>query len=270
MFKPDNISTPIPFQPDVADDVALYEGDDAADRVIGGGVLIDHLKVGRALMVGSRIAAEEAGTDRGKPYNMAFSRWLQQHPKLAAVNEQNRAAALWCLNPANWPRVEKYLATLDVDERQGITLRTVRRRLDHPPPQSPASRPPVAHAGDTTAPGSQMDGPLRFTKAQEAHVEARIRALDKKREAGFNERVRLAMLERNADYRAGLERLQKEAAEKAARYDRLLNNYKPLFTDEEYRTILICQHPDNSATTARRNTAFKAVQAMKFQLTGKR
>ena len=110
--------------------------------------MIDHLKVGRALMVGSRIAAKEAGCNRGKPYNIAFNKWLQQHPKLAAVNEHNRAAALWCLDEANWPGVEKYLATLDIRERQDISLRNVRRRLDVPPhPRpSPPMHPPRSKA----------------------------------------------------------------------------------------------------------------------------
>jgi hypothetical protein len=149
MFKPDNITNPIPFKADVTDAVALQEGDEAADRVLSRADLIDHLKIGRALMVGSRIAAAEAGSDRGKQYNIAFSRWLQQHPKLLAVNASNRAAALWCLDPDNWPRVEKYLATLDIEERQTITLRTVRRRLDLPRPAADPSPRPAPTAAPT-------------------------------------------------------------------------------------------------------------------------
>ena len=91
MFATDNISTPIAFNANVADDVALSEGDEATHRVASAvrgnplaasrqADLINHLKVARALMVGQRIAASEAGTNQGKPYNMAFSRWLDQHP----------------------------------------------------------------------------------------------------------------------------------------------------------------------------------------------
>jgi hypothetical protein len=115
------------FNAHVSDTIALQEGDEAAERITSGANLIDHLKIGRALMVGSLAAAKEAGVAQGKPYNIAFSKWLQQHPKLAAVNETNRAAALWCLRPENWPRVETYLATLDDDERQ--TLHDVRSLL---------------------------------------------------------------------------------------------------------------------------------------------
>jgi hypothetical protein len=117
----------------ISDEVALTEGDEAADRAISGSTMIDQLKIGRALKVGARLAAIKAGRDYGKHYNIAFSQWLQEHPKLAAVNEQNRAAALWCLSDVNWPRVEGYLKTLDVDERQTISLRTARRRLEQKP-----------------------------------------------------------------------------------------------------------------------------------------
>ena len=37
MFAGDNISTPIPFNADVSDEVALAEGEQAADRIITGG-----------------------------------------------------------------------------------------------------------------------------------------------------------------------------------------------------------------------------------------
>ena len=111
---------------------------------------------------------------------------------------------------------------------------------------------------------------LRFIKAQDLHVEARIRALDKEREKTFDERVRLGVLERNAGYLAALEKLEKEASEKRERYDTLINSYRPIFTDTEFTVILTCLHPDNSASPEKRDTAFKAFNAMKLQLTGKK
>ena len=126
----------------VSDEVALAEGEQAADRIISGGRMIDYLEVARALKVGQRIAIREAGTDQGKPYNIAFSHWLDQHPRLRTVNKPDRAAALWCLDPENYSRVMKHLAALDADERQRTTLRTVRRRLDVPPPSPPTPKPP--------------------------------------------------------------------------------------------------------------------------------
>jgi hypothetical protein len=178
MFAPDNTSTPISFNADVSDEIALAEGDEAADRIISGATLIDHLKIGRALLTGSRIAAREADCDRGKPYTTAFHRWLEQHPKLNAVNEQNRAAALWCLNLANYPRVEKYLATLDVEERQTITLRTVRRRLDVPSPRrAPPEAAPRLKPG--VAPRPQHARTIDHNHVREAADSAEIATLKK-------------------------------------------------------------------------------------------
>lgn len=105
-----------------------------------------------------------------------------------------------------------------------------------------------------------------FTKAQDKEVEARIKVL----ESQFNERVRLAMLERNKDYLITLDQLKKEASEKAYHYGQMINNHNPIFTEEEFKTIIICLHPDNSASKEKRDTAFKAVQARKLQLTGKK
>ena len=114
------------------------------------------------------------------------------------------------------------------------------------------------------------DNRITFTKAQDHHVQARLRILAKQLETEFAERVRLAVLEQSADYRATLERLQREASEKWERYDNLINNHKPIFNDTEFTTILTCLHPDNSASAEKRNTAFRSFNAVKFQLTGKK
>ena len=116
-------------------------------------------------------------------------------------------------------------------------------------------------AEDTVAPQT-----FTFTKAQDKQVEARLKVL----EAQFNERVRLTMLERNKDFIATLEQSKKEASEKAYHYGQMINNHNPIFTEEEFRTIIICLHRDNSASKEKRDTAFKAVQARKLQLTGKK
>ena len=102
------------------------------------------------------------------------------------------------------------------------------------------------------------------------HVDAQLRILTKKLESEFGERVRLAVLERNKPHLDALKELEDKARKQHELYETLNNKFKPLFTEEEYRIILICLHPDNSATKERRETAFKAVQAVKLQLTGKK
>lgn len=111
---------------------------------------------------------------------------------------------------------------------------------------------------------------VKLNKKQMALVNAKLKILSKQLESEFNDRVRLSMLEHNESYRTGLEKLREEAAQKEKLYNQLINNYKPIFTEDEFRTIIACLHPDNSASKERRESAFNMVNIKKIQLTGKR
>jgi hypothetical protein len=111
-------------------------------------------------------------------------------------------------------------------------------------------------------------GPVKLSKAQEYHINAIIARRKREFEAEFNERVRLAMLEHNESYRAGLEKLKIEAQKKFDLYEKLINKHKPLFTEDEFRTIMACLHPDNSASKEKREIAFTKFIDKKLQLTG--
>jgi hypothetical protein len=113
-------------------------------------------------------------------------------------------------------------------------------------------------------------GRVQLTKTTNDHIEAAMKHRLREWEKDFDERVRLAMLEHNKDYRSVLEESKKRAEEKEERYNNLINDFKPLFTETEYTVILTCLHPDNVASKEKRDTAFKAFNAMKFQLTGKK
>jgi hypothetical protein len=116
----------------VDDETAIIEGEQAADRLVRGQTLDDQLKVARALTVGRRVAMNETGSNApaGKPYIVAFNRWLAKHPRLAAINHTVRAAALWCIDPDNWPKVEAALAKLDDQTRMRATLRGLRAQIE--------------------------------------------------------------------------------------------------------------------------------------------
>ena len=116
---------------------------------------------------------------------------------------------------------------------------------------------------------SEADGRIVFSKAQDRHVEARIKVLDKAREADFKERVRLAMLEKNAAYLAGLEGLEKQAREKQELYETLVNQHRPIFTRVEYTDILFCAHNDH-VERERKHRAATSLIAKKLQLTGEK
>ena len=111
-----------------------------------------------------------------------------------------------------------------------------------------------------------------FTKAQEYHIEAQVKARlyerDRERAKQFDARV-TAENKRQIDILfPDLEKLRKEAAINE-QYYREMTSKLAIFTEEEYRTILFCLHPDNVASKEKRETAFKAFQASKVRLTGR-
>lgn len=111
---------------------------------------------------------------------------------------------------------------------------------------------------------------VKYTKANENLIEARIKVRAKKMEAEFEERVRAAVLEKNKEYLGRLERMEKEARDQLASYTQLINNHKPLLTEDQFKVIWVCLHPDNSASKDKREKAFNTFTDIRFQLTGKK
>jgi hypothetical protein len=116
---------------------------------------------------------------------------------------------------------------------------------------------------------SEADGPVVFTKAQEAHVNAAITRRTRELEDSFSERIRKAaqeLYDKNfPDFQEELNRAHR--TEKY--YRKLIDMHQPILTDAEFLLILACLHPDNSASNERRETAFRTFNAVKFRLTGK-
>ena len=109
---------------------------------------------------------------------------------------------------------------------------------------------------------------LRFTKAQDAHVEARLKMLSKQLEADFNARV-MAENKKQIDILfPKLEKIQ-ESAKLAEKYHREQIEKNAVFTEAEYRDLLLCTHEANPSEETRQR-AFMVLNAKKFQLTGKR
>jgi hypothetical protein len=113
-------------------------------------------------------------------------------------------------------------------------------------------------------------GRVQFTKAQQDHIDAAMKRRLRELEKDFDERVRLAMLENNKDYRQRLEDRQREANEKEERYERLTNQHRPIFTVEEYKNLLMVAHPDSNPSQDIRNAAFLSLKAKELQLIGRK
>jgi hypothetical protein len=91
------------FDRDVDDRTAIKRGERAATRILSGATLREHLEIGDALLRLKRAALVEAGlgnapvTGRaGSAVNTLFSEALAKHPKLGAIDEKLRTAAMKC------------------------------------------------------------------------------------------------------------------------------------------------------------------------------
>jgi hypothetical protein len=291
----DTDDIPLPEMLDLAvdDATAIKEGVDAARRLVRRQDLTDQLKVARLLMVGRRAALVEIGANdlapaiapAGKPYNMAFNRWLKRYPRLAVLHPQVRADALWCLEAANWPRVQAELAKLDDRERQRVSLRTLRRwietaeRRSAPPPQRPPAPEPVAKpsqaqpVGKAAAPASQAVRADQRRQTQQAPAVVAEKAAN---EMPLSQ-ARQELAEARRQLAEGRRQLAADRANMEAEIERRIRHhidtywrprwggdfetankikaYKKGLTEKEYRTIALAAHPDNSASVETKNEA---------------
>jgi DNA-binding CsgD family transcriptional regulator len=93
------------------------------------------------------------------------------------------------------------------------------------------------------------------------HV-ARMRELD--------EEVRQRVLNETKEYLAMLKAREEEADKTIATYREFTNNHEAVFTSDEFRTVLMCLHPDGQRTSEKLSNAFRLFNNKKFQLTGQK
>lgn len=119
-----------------------------------------------------------------------------------------------------------------------------------------------------------------YTKAQNHHIEMMVkvyrRELDAqfrqhvdKFEADFEARIQKRFEEAKAAAWPLFERETEQARLDKEHYRKLIDGYKPPFTLEEFRTIVMALHPDNSASEETRARALQCFNNKKLQLTGK-
>ena len=177
------------------------------------------------------------------------------HGRPRRVNKVEAVAEALKTETGQWPSTKKLAEVAGVGPRNADNaLRAVKAVEDA-----------IGRAPDIT-----------YTKAQDHHVEARIRAATKElekaaqaREASFWERV---TKEANASCAKRFPHLQERENDvvRAERHWRTVaNNHKPIFTDAEYRDLLLCTHEANPSEETRKR-AFMALKAAKLQLTGKK
>jgi hypothetical protein len=115
---------------------------------------------------------------------------------------------------------------------------------------------------------------VKFTKAQQGHIDAAKRMMERKlklehaaRIKQIDEEVRLRVIAENADYLTMVKQREEKAIGNEDFYREMINDHKTIFTSGEFMSILKCLHPDNSASAKSRADAFDLFNSRKLQLT---
>lgn len=123
---------------------------------------------------------------------------------------------------------------------------------------------PVIERSDLSMTAQQkLDAAIRQAKRKaDADYEAAIR--------GLNEEVRQRVLDRTKERLAMLNEMEAKARETETFYTEMTNRHQPPFSVEQFKTILMCLHPDGERSKEKLAEAFRLFNARKLQLTGKK
>jgi hypothetical protein len=117
----------------------------------------------------------------------------------------------------------------------------------------------------TLAPSAQAR--LEIAKRQ---VERQLKAEHAERMRGLEEEIRQRVVAQGKDYIARMEEMETRAWEDQKHWRAMVNDHKPPFTKEQFRTVLMCLHPDGERTPEKLNQAFRLFNGKKLQLTGEK
>jgi hypothetical protein len=101
-------------------------------------------------------------------------------------------------------------------------------------------------------------------------IERQVNTEHASRMRNLDEEVRQRVLSETKDYLAMLKGREEEATKTIETYREFTNNHQVLFTLDQFKTILMCLHPDGQRTPEKLAEAFRLFNAKKFQLTGER
>jgi hypothetical protein len=98
--------------------------------------------------------------------------------------------------------------------------------------------------------------PIQYSKAQKSLIEAAINIQRKELLREFEGKVQYQVKLYIEKHMPGLSRQREELARKMEMYDKLTNKTKPVFTPEEFKSILMCLHPDGERTKEKLEEVF--------------
>jgi hypothetical protein len=104
--------------------------------------------------------------------------------------------------------------------------------------------------------------------AMQKHIDGIASIIRKQVEKEFEPRVRARVKEYVDKHFPELELKRIELAKKIDHYDNMTNKHKPIFTADEFKSILMCLHPDGERSKERLDRAFVSFKSKEVQLVG--
>jgi hypothetical protein len=111
-----------------------------------------------------------------------------------------------------------------------------------------------------TAQGKRDAAMRQHQRKLDAEHAARMHEID--------EEIRQRVLAETKDYLAEVKEREVAVKKDEKWWQEITNNYKPLFTADHFKTILMCLHPDGQRTPEKLAEAFRLFNSKKLQLTG--
>lgn len=99
-------------------------------------------------------------------------------------------------------------------------------------------------------------------------MERKLAAEHATRMLAVDEEVRLRVIAESKDYLAMVKEREVQVLKDEKFWQEVANNHKPLFTADQFKTILMCLHPDGERTAEKLGEAFRLFNNKKVQLTG--
>jgi hypothetical protein len=92
--------------------------------------------------------------------------------------------------------------------------------------------------------------------------------VEKELSKGFEASVQLRVKEYISKHMPELEKKRDDLSKKIEQYDKMTNKFKPIFTQDEFKSVLMCIHPDGERSKEKLEEVFKLFKSKEIQLTG--
>ena len=236
-------------------EAAVRANPEKSDRAIAEEQKVDHKTISAARKrTGEHSPVEKRVGKDGKARKMPKPR-AEVAPQ--AVERERRVAEL----------KDAGKTTAEIAKEIGLGERAVDQAAEH-----------VAIAREAEAKvWAQLDiDPSTLSTSAQAKLEAAKRSWMQatadlqKRVNEIDEMVRVRVVSEGKEYVEQMEAMRAKAWEDQKHWRQMVNDHKPPFTTEQFKTILMCLHSDGQRTPEKLHEAFLLFNGKKLQLTGKR